>query len=280
MKTLEEFCIQILRSPKLSDKLVSPPDDLLIGKPCSEVPDRPERESSISFSDKKSKIPRLEHLNLSENRGISMHHFANHELQAVEIFAWAILKYSEIPDENRMDLFRSLLEEQKHLKLYLERMNEFGIEFGERPLNYIFWKFTPLMKTFEKFCAVMSVSIEGANLDYAMVYRKTFENLGDIKSSEIMKTVYQDELKHVKRGFKVIEAGRKNQSDWEYYRSLLEHPFTPRRAKGYFFLPFTRENVGFSEEFIRNLGEYRDEFSNRKKEIIPEEMRSWGIYSG
>ncbi|HNO22941.1 MAG TPA: DUF455 family protein [Leptospiraceae bacterium] len=280
MKTLEDFCIHILRSPSLADKLTAPPDDLLIQRPVSAVPEKPERENRISFSDKKSKIPRLEHLNIAVNRGISMHHFANHELQAVEIFAWAILKYSEIPDENRMDLFRSLLEEQKHLKLYLERMNEFEIEFGERPLNYIFWKFTPLMKTFEKFCAVMSVSIEGANLDYAMIYRKTFEGLGDIKSSEIMKIVYQDELKHVKRGYKVIEAGRNDQSDWEYYRSLLEHPFTPRRAKGYFFIPFTRENVGFSGEFIRNLGEYRDEFSNRKKEIIPEEMRSWGIYSG
>ena len=35
----------------------------------------------------------------------------------------------------------------------------------------------------------------------------------------------------------------------------------------------------FSEEFIQNLAEYKDEFSNRKKEVIPEELKSWGIYS-
>ncbi|HNI28036.1 MAG TPA: DUF455 domain-containing protein, partial [Leptospiraceae bacterium] len=91
MKTLEDFCIHILRSPSLADKLTAPPDDLLIQRPVSAVPEKPERENRISFSDKKSKIPRLEHLNIAVNRGISMHHFANHELQAVEIFAWAIL---------------------------------------------------------------------------------------------------------------------------------------------------------------------------------------------
>jgi uncharacterized ferritin-like protein (DUF455 family) len=265
----------------LEDKLIDPPSDLVDMRDFSlEIPNLPAREKNISISEKKSKIPRLEHLHLEINRGVAMHHFANHELMATEIFAWAILKFQNIPDKSRQDLFSSLREEQKHFKLYLDRMRELGIAFGERPLNGIFWKYIPFMNSFEKFSAIMSLSFEGANLDYATIYQKTFSQYGDDKSAEIMEIVFLDELKHVKRGLKVLQK-REDQSisEWEYYLSLLDPPFTPRRAKGYFYIPETRRKVGFTEDFILKLAEYKDEFSNRKKEIIPEGLKNWGIYT-
>ncbi len=282
MNTINEYCKFILISPKLEDKLLPPPEDLLDIKDSTfEIPTTPVRDSSIAISDKKSKIPRLEHLHLPINRGIALHHFANHELMATEIFAWALLKFQSIPDKSRQDLFSSLREEQKHLKLYLERMQELGIGFGERPLNGIFWKYIHFMSSFEKFSAIMSLSFEGANLDYATIYQKTFSEYGDYKTAEIMEIVFLDELKHVKRGLKILQK-RENQSvsEWDYFLSLLDHPFTPRRAKGYFFIPDTRRKVGFTEDFISKLAEYQDEFSNRKKEVIPEGLKSWGIYTG
>ena len=284
MKTINEYCHFILCSEKLEDKLKSPPDDLVDERNDSDTErsrNTPNRESRIQISDKKSKIPRLEHLHIPINRGLALHHFANHELMATEIFAWALLKFQTISDKSRLDLFSSLKEEQKHLKLYLERMQELGIEFGERPLNGIFWKYIPLMSNFEKFSAIMSISFEGANLDYATIYQKTFAQYGDSKSAEIMEIVFLDELKHVKRGLKVLQKREDESiSEWDYYKSLLDHPFTPRRAKGYFYIPDTRRKVGFSEDFILKLAEYKDEFSNRKKEIITEELAKWGIYTG
>lgn len=281
MNTINEYCKFILTSSTLENKLLPPPQNLVDIQDLEiEIPNAPTRELKIAISEKKSKIPRLEHLHLPINRGIALHHFANHELMATEIFAWALLKFQNIPDKSRQDLFNSLQEEQKHLKLYLERMQELGIDFGERPLNGIFWKYIPLMQSFEKFSAIMSLSFEGANLDYATIYKKTFEQFEDIKSAEIMEIVFLDELKHVKRGLKVLQR-RENQSisEWDYFLSLLDHPFTPRRAKGYFYIPDTRRKVGFTEEFILKLAEYKDEFSNRKKEIIPEGLKTWGIYT-
>jgi uncharacterized ferritin-like protein (DUF455 family) len=281
MNTINEYCKFILLSSTLENKLLPPPEDLVDIKDLEiKIPNTPTRELKIAISEKKSKIPRLEHLHLPINRGIALHHFANHELMATEIFAWALLKFQNIPDKSRQDLFCSLQEEQKHLKLYLERMQELGIEFGERPLNGIFWKYIPLMPSFEKFSAIMSLSFEGANLDYATIYKKTFEQYEDEKTAEIMEIVFLDELKHVKRGLKVLQR-RENQSisEWDYFLSLLDHPFTPRRAKGYFYIPDTRRKVGFTEEFILKLAEYKDEFSNRKKEIIPEGLKTWGIYT-
>lgn len=281
MNTINEYCKFILTSSTLENKLLPPPQNLVDIQDLEiEIPNAPTRELKIAISEKKSKIPRLEHLHLPINRGIALHHFANHELMATEIFAWALLKFQNIPDKSRQDLFNSLQEEQNHLKLYLERMQELGIDFGERPLNGIFWKYIPLMQSFEKFSAIMSLSFEGANLDYATIYKKTFEQFEDIKSAEIMEIVFLDELKHVKRGLKVLQR-RENQSisEWDYFLSLLDHPFTPRRAKGYFYIPDTRRKVGFTEEFILKLAEYKDEFSNRKKEIIPEGLKTWGIYT-
>ncbi|OCC30252.1 PF04305 family protein [Leptospira interrogans serovar Canicola] len=43
-------------------------------------------------------------------------------------------------------------------------MKKGGMELGDRPLNFIFWKQVPKMQTLEKFYAVMAVSFEGANL--------------------------------------------------------------------------------------------------------------------
>jgi uncharacterized ferritin-like protein (DUF455 family) len=280
MLCVEDYCLEILLSGSLDSKLIDIPEEIKFEDRNFFNIELPVRDPKISFSDKKSKIPRLEHLNLKINRAICLHHFANHELMAIELFAWAILKFRNLPIKIKKDLLLSLKEEQKHFKLYLNRMRELGIDFGDKPLNQIFWKFLPYMNTFEKFTSILSLSIEGANLDYATVYQKTFSKFEDHDSASIMKIVFQDELKHVKRGLNSIELILEREFTWKDYLNFLEYPFTPRRAKGYFFIPDTRRKVGFSEEFIKNLAEYRDEFSNRKKEIIPEELLSWGIYTG
>jgi uncharacterized ferritin-like protein (DUF455 family) len=281
MKTINEYCLHILCSGKLEEKLLKPPENLIDIPQEISYPNLPIRDKKISFGNEKSKIPRLEHLNQAINRAICLHHFANHELMAIELFAYALLKFQNIGSEHRKDLFLTLQDEQKHLTLYLHRMRDLGLEFGERPLNFIFWKFAPLMTSFEKFSAIMSITFEGANLDFALIYKNTFLKFQDKISAEIMDVIYHDERKHVRRGVRVLEKREdKKLSDWEYYLQLLDKPLTPRRAKGYFYIPETRRKLGLSEEFIQNLAKYRDEFSNRKKEVIPEEILAWGVYTG
>jgi uncharacterized ferritin-like protein (DUF455 family) len=280
MKTVSEYCEFLIQSESLIDKLTPPPEHLIESLKETEVPNKPSREKKIQISERKTKIPRLEHLGNPTNRGIAMHHFANHELMAIELFAYAVLKFHTIPLKNKLILIKTITDEQKHLTMYITRMNQLGIGFGDLPLNSLFWKFTNQMNTFTKFTAIMSLSLEGANLDYSLIYKESFKQYDDLISSEIMNTVYIDEIKHVKRGLHVLRKNKPtDQSEWEYYRSQLDFPFTPRRAKGYFFFPFSRERVGFSKDFIENLKNFKDEFSNRKKESIPLGLTQWGIYS-
>lgn len=281
MKTLNDYCLHIVLSENLEDKLLPPPEDLVDQTSKDiKIPDRPSRSSKIQVSDKKVKIPRIEQMNHKVNRAAAMHHFANHELMAIELFAMAILMFQDLGLEIRNDFLNTLKDEQKHFRLYWKRLNELGVDFGDRPLNYIFWKFLKQMQTPEKFAAVMALSLEGANLDYSLVYKKVFEHFQDKESGKVMNIVYHDEIKHVKRGFKIINRFiPKDMTDWNYYNSLLEYPFTPRRAKGFFFIPDSRRKAGFSEAFIQNLENYKDEFSNRKREILPKSIRIWGTYS-
>ncbi|MCB1156184.1 MAG: DUF455 family protein [Leptospiraceae bacterium] len=273
MKTINEYCLHLLSSPSLKEKLLPAGEELLDIKSNVVVPEKPGREKKLSFSDKKMKIPRLEHLKQADLRAITLHHFANHELMAIELFAYALLKFQDIPELNRREMLKTIADEQKHLKLYLQRIEELGMQFGDRELNYIFWKYTPKMQTKEKFAAIMSLSFEGANLDYSLLYKETFLQYGDPESASIMDVIYKDELKHVRRGLKIIKKEKPEDiSDWDYYLSLLDYPFTPRRAKGYVFIPETRKKAGFSEDFIEKLSQYKDEFSNRKPEKIPREI--------
>jgi uncharacterized ferritin-like protein (DUF455 family) len=274
MNTINDYCLHILRASTLEDKLIPPPKNLVnTVEPSLSFPNKPSRPPNLEFSDKKQKIPRLEHLNTAINRALTLHHFANHELMAIELFAYALLKFQTLPETNKREFLKTITEEQKHLRLYIKRMNELGLDFGDKPVNYIFWKYTPMMQTPETFSAIMSLSFEGANLDYSILYQHCFESFGDEQSGSIMEVIYRDEIKHVKRGLDILRASKpEGVTDWFYYSSLLSYPFTPRRAKGYIYVPMSREKAGLDDSFITNLAQYTDEFSNRKPEIIPQRI--------
>ncbi|TGL92158.1 DUF455 family protein [Leptospira barantonii] len=273
--TLNEFARQVLLGPSLEDKLfipIIPPVDV-VSLEFSDIPSLPIREKKIRTSEHKSKIPRLEQLFNEENRYITLHHFANHELMAIELFAWAILKFQDAPPSVRFGLYRTLLEEQTHLRMYLSEMKKGGMELGDRPLNSIFWKQVPRMQTLEKFYAVMAISFEGANLDFSKIYTMAFERFGDSEKAGIMQKVYDDEVKHVRRGYHYIKKRiPDSRSEWDHYLSLIEFPFTPRRAKGYHYFPETRIQAGFSEEFVTELERYEDEFTGRVNSRILKEV--------
>src|SRR5690606_2802985 len=122
------------------------------------------------FSTERVKFPGLGSLVLDEKKAVAFHFFANHELLALEMMAAALLVYphdTEALRRFKKDLIQTMRDEQKHLKLYLHRMGDFGVEFGDYPLNDYFWRQTPTLKTPERFYALMALTFESANLDFA-----------------------------------------------------------------------------------------------------------------
>jgi uncharacterized ferritin-like protein (DUF455 family) len=206
---------------------------------------------------------------LEEKRGLALHFFANHELLAIEMMAAALLIYPDTNKERiqfKKGLVKTIQDEQKHLKMYLARMNEFKIELGDFPLNDFFWRSMDKLKTPSHFFSAMALTFESANLDFAQHYEKNFREVEDFKTADIMRVVLEDEISHVALGAYWLNQWRGNMDLWNYYKTHLPGVMTPARAKGIHFDKSMRMKAGLDLEFISKLDEFRDDFKATNRE--------------
>lgn len=272
-----EWCEKLFFGTGLEDKL-SAPDQWSIKDfsqkymPALEMPLVPNRDSSIRFSSEQIRFPKNKSFKDSKNVAKAIHFFANHELLAIETMAYAILFLPESSHDDslaKLGLVQTIVEEQKHLKLYIQRLKELHCSFGDYPLNDFFWEKTRGVKDLKEFLSIMSLTFESANLDFCMFYSRIFEDAGDSKTAQIMETVLSDEIKHVKLGGVYLKKLSKKErlELWEYYCQVLPLPLTPARAKGMVFNREARELAGLGINFINQLENYRDNFqiTNRKE---------------
>jgi uncharacterized ferritin-like protein (DUF455 family) len=160
-------------------------------------PGRPTRLARIG----KAEFPRLESLARDPvARGQVLHFFANHELLAMELMALMILRFPNAPQAFVQGLARTITEEQSHMRLYIARMRELGVEFGDLPLSDYFWNAIKDAPSPLVFVTQMSLTLEQANLDYSLFYRDAVRRAGDEETARILERVYQEEIGHVKHG--------------------------------------------------------------------------------
>ncbi len=229
------------------------------------LPQTPGRPDKLAFSSEKTKFPKGQQLATKIGRSTAIHSFANHELLAIEMMAAALLVYphdESDPATIRMKrgLISTIRDEQKHLALYLERLRDDGVEFGDYPMNGFFWRQMEKLPTAASFFALMALTFESANLDFSLLYEKAFRDLGDAKTADLLRSVYEDEVTHVALGAHWLGQWRGDKSLWDYYREVLPYPLTPARAKGADYLPETRVAAGLDRDWVERLGEFKDEF--------------------
>jgi uncharacterized ferritin-like protein (DUF455 family) len=246
--TLEEK----LSSAEESAEITATPSPLLV----SDIPSFPGRPLHLSKPGKAS-FPSLNKLHEPSVRGEVLHFFANHELLAMELMALMLLRFPEAPLEFRQGIVRTIGEEQSHLKLYISRMKELGVSFGDLPVSDYFWKTVRGMKSPLEFVVQMSLTFEQANLDFSLFYMKAVKETGDEKTAAILEKVFREEIGHVKHGLVWFNRWRalenQSESEWDAYLRFLPEPMTAQRAKGHEFSVEARKNAGFSEDFIRKL---------------------------
>ena len=142
------------------------------GRPPELALDRWSETGRVAFQEVRS-------LERDEDRGLVLHFFANHELMAAELMALVLLKFPDAPARFRRGVARTLLDEQEHLRLYLERIRGAGVAFGQIPVSDFFWRAIAPMPTPLDFVTRLSLTLEQANLDYAPHYQRLFDELGD-----------------------------------------------------------------------------------------------------
>lgn len=265
MKTVsyKEYAKILLCGTTLEDKLLTPENIIFDEFTPFEIPSVPGRTERLSFSDKKIKFPKAEAFVNDEKKAMALHFFANHELLAIEMMAASLLKFphTTVQDEKfKRGILATIQDEQRHFKMYLARMRDFGLEFGDIAVNDFFWKQMPLLKTKENYLALMSLTFEMANLDFMQFYQDIFIGVGDKKSAEILKIIGEEEISHVALGVTHLNWSRGNQPLWEYYLSLLPEKMSAARSKGPVMNLAARQKIGVDEKFIESSINYSDDF--------------------
>ena len=196
---------QLLHANSIEKKLWMPKGILKesISTP-SLLPNEPGRPPLVQFG--KGRIPFPSSASMAEdrNRGIALLFFANHELLAIELMSLFILRFPNTPWKLRRGVMHIISEEQEHLHQYLQRAKELGVQVGDVPVNRFFWDSLHNMRTPEEFLSAMSLTFEQANLDHCVYYQRVFSQHQDHKSAQIMASIYQDELRHVRHGPAVL----------------------------------------------------------------------------
>jgi uncharacterized ferritin-like protein (DUF455 family) len=258
---LKNFAETILFGNTLDDKLVptSAFEDTAGQSALPFLPRFPGRPKNLSTIGKAS-FPSAKDLKEDAVRGRLLHFFANHELMAMELMALILLRFPQADPEFRLGLAHTMREEQKHLRMYVERMRELGVDFGAFPVSDYFWNALKGVTSPLEFVVQMSLTLEQANLDFSLYYQDAVLAVGDTKTASILDIVYREEIGHVKHGLHWFNRWRKiegsNEDDWDAYLRLLPQPMTPRRAKGPIFAAAARRAAGFSPRYIDEMEVY------------------------
>lgn len=253
---LRDFALRILSADTLEEKLLCP-ENLTDFTPGSSIHfNEPTRPQNMGFNkrSKEEKLPAFQEHGSEDKRAICLHRFAGHELLAVEIMAYALLAFPEAPKAFRKGVAHTLKEEQGHVRLYMNRMAEMGLSFGDLPLYKHFWNHVPYLIDPISYVSVMSLTFEMANLDFAPMYKKSFSHFGDEKSALLMEQIFQDELNHVSFGFHWLNRMKNKDDDsWQVWAQSLGPKLTPKRAMGFVFHPEHRKMAGIPDTWIENF---------------------------
>jgi uncharacterized ferritin-like protein (DUF455 family) len=262
---LREFAERVLFATTLEEKLLRPAD-ITDERPGTALltPAAPGRPAELQFKitgTARDGFPGTKNLEQESERGRLLHFFANHELLATELMALVLLRFPDAPAAFRKGVLQTLKDEQEHTQLYLARMNECGVHFGELPVSGYFWRSVSVMENPMDYVSSLCLTFEQANLDFARHYAQGFATVGDDATAKLLEKIYRDEIGHVAYGLKWFRRWKNpGEGDWEAFCRQLKFPLSPQRAKGITLNVEGRRAAGLDAAFIAEL----DVFSQSK----------------
>jgi len=249
----------IVEATSLDGKRTPPPDPLELADagPALRLA-APGRPSSLRIvAGRDARVPPIAGMRDPSQRARILHALANHELQAIELFAWALLAFPAAPIGFRRGLVAILADEQRHLALYEGRLTAHGIAFGDHPVTGHFWNQLDQLADPLAFACVMGLTFENANLDFAGDYAAAARACGDLATAEVLDRVHDDEISHVHFGWiwlhRLAPSTEGGGDAWAVYTANLQPPLGPHRARGARFDRAARERAGLDEAFIDRL---------------------------
>jgi len=252
---IRDFARRIVESPSLLVKLTPPEGELTDEAPGPPLRPRwPKRPTELNIAREPVRMPSVHGLGDPDQRLRILHSLANHELQAAELFAWALLAFPDAPPDFRRGLLKILQDEQRHTRMYIARLEAHGGRFGDHPVSGYFWSKVEDIHSPLDFICAMSLTFENANLDHTTESAAAARAGRDPKTAAVIDQVHRDEIEHVRFGWKWLQIFKgDDESSWEAYARSLHWPLRPEKARARRFHPEGRRTAGLDEEFIRRL---------------------------
>ena len=256
--TVREFAERLVRATDVATKLEAPPRGLPdVDRGEAVFVAAPGRTAELTVQPgRKVRVPSLAGMPDPAQRVRILHALANHELQAAELFAWALLAFPDAPSAFRRGCLVILAEEQEHCRLYVERLAEHGAHFGAFPVTGHFWHQLATVRSPLEFLVVMGLTFENANLDFTLEHADAAREAGDEATAAVLERVHHDEIRHVRFARRwVLRFDPTATSLWEAYERNLPYPLTPSRARGKRLDVEARRRAGLGDDFVQRLTE-------------------------
>jgi uncharacterized ferritin-like protein (DUF455 family) len=252
--TVERWAFDFVTSTSLAHKLAPPPppDAWAPGLPPLRL-EAPGRPPELVPREVRRKTPKPPALKDPAKRAEVLHTFLHHELQAAELFAWALLAFPETPGAFRRGLLRLCQDELRHLGLYAAHLVTLGHPFGTFPVNDWFWRRVPGPDvTPAHFVARMGIGFEGGNLDHGARFTEAFAAAGDAHAAELQALITREEEAHAAfalRWFREFTGGL----DFDAWRAMLPAPLSPMMTRGNEVNLEARRRAGYPGAFLEAL---------------------------
>jgi uncharacterized ferritin-like protein (DUF455 family) len=261
---LREWALRVFSADTLEEKLVLPDGGLKSlsdREPGSGLAwSAPPRSGNIRVAPKgqRVKFPSSRSLHQQDMRVRCLHAFANHELMALEMMAWALLAFPQADKNFRKGLASVLVDEQRHFRLYAQRLEQMGTRFGELPINDHFWRAAKDIHNPLDWVCLMHLTFEQANLDHAPFYARQFRSVEDEESAKLMDLIFRDEIRHVGFGTHWLkEYQSEDESLFEAFLQNCSAQNMPDRARGLEFQSEARREAGLDDDFIEAVGAWK-----------------------
>jgi len=267
--TIERWCSDLVTTTDARAKFdpPSPPapelDASWAREPRADRIAAPGRPGHLRLVERAPGVPRPESLESPVARARLFLTFAHHELQAAELFAWAVLAFPETPREFRAGLVRLANEELAHRRAYVAHARRIGLLDGAVPVRDWFWKRIHGCLNPASFVALQGLGLEGANLEHSARYSRRFREVGDEVGANILDAVLADEIQHVAFAARWFAHFTGAPLDYDAWRAALPAPLTPALFQGRPLNLEAPRRAGQDELFLARLAAEPDPGAQR-----------------
>jgi len=212
----------------------------------------PGRPPELRVLRRAAKRPGAGVLRTPAGRACLAHLCLHHELQAAELFAWALLAFPDAPRAFRRGLVALALEEARHARLYAQHVERLGSAVGEFPVRDWLWQRVTAAATPVAFTALLGIGFEGGNLEHARDFAARFRAAGDEGLARTAERVAREEVRHVRFARRWYARWR-GALEFERWRADLPAPLTPSVLRGRELARDARRAAGLDERFLEAL---------------------------